>query len=75
MAYSFFLSSTTSLVAYSDTGWASCPTTRKSTSGYCVFLSNNILSWSSERQPTLSRSSVEVEYRGVANAVAETYWL
>ncbi|GJX39866.1 ribonuclease H-like domain-containing protein [Tanacetum coccineum] len=40
-----------------------------------VFFCNNLLSWSSKRQPTLSRSSAEVEYRGVANVVAETCWL
>ncbi|GJY37668.1 ribonuclease H-like domain-containing protein [Tanacetum coccineum] len=45
------------------------------TSGYCVFLGNNLLFWSFKRQPTLSRSSAEAEYRGVANAVAETCWL
>ncbi|GKC02995.1 ribonuclease H-like domain-containing protein [Tanacetum coccineum] len=66
-----FSSSTTDLVAYSDADWAGCPTTRCSTSGYCVFLGNNLLSWSSKRQPTLSRSSTEAEYRGVA----ETCWL
>nr|GFB86341.1 ribonuclease H-like domain-containing protein [Tanacetum cinerariifolium]GFB95031.1 ribonuclease H-like domain-containing protein [Tanacetum cinerariifolium] len=38
-------------------------------------LRNNLLSWSSKRQPTLYRSSVEAEYRGVANAVAETCWI
>ncbi|GKA56406.1 ribonuclease H-like domain-containing protein [Tanacetum coccineum] len=70
-----FSSSTTDLVAYSDADWAGCPTTRRSTSGYCVFLGNNLLSWSSKRQPTLSRSSVETEYRGFANVVAETCWL
>ncbi|GJT21183.1 ribonuclease H-like domain-containing protein [Tanacetum coccineum] len=70
-----FSSSTTDLVAYSDADWAGCPTTRRSTSGYCVFLGNNLLSWSSKCQPTLSRSSAEAEYRGVANAVAETCWL
>ncbi|GJS06006.1 ribonuclease H-like domain-containing protein [Tanacetum coccineum] len=70
-----FSSFTTDLVAYSDADWDGCPTTRRSTSGYCVFLGNNLLSWSSKRQPTLSRSSVEAEYRGVANAVAETCWL
>ncbi|GJW96750.1 ribonuclease H-like domain-containing protein [Tanacetum coccineum] len=62
----------TYLVSYSDTDWAGCPTTRRSTLGYCVFLGNNLLSWSSKRQSTLSRSSAEAEYRGVANAFAET---
>nr|GEU29738.1 ribonuclease H-like domain-containing protein [Tanacetum cinerariifolium] len=33
-----FSSSTSSLVAYSDADWAGCPTTWRSTSGYCVFL-------------------------------------
>ncbi|GJX34950.1 ribonuclease H-like domain-containing protein [Tanacetum coccineum] len=59
-----FSSSTTDLVAYIDADWAGCPTTRRSTSGYCVFLGNNSLSWSSKRQPTLSHSSAEAEYRG-----------
>ncbi|GJR71976.1 ribonuclease H-like domain-containing protein [Tanacetum coccineum] len=67
--------STTDLVTYSDADWAGCPTTRRSTSGYCVLFGNNLLSWSSKRQPSLSRSSAEAEYRGVANTVAETCWL
>ncbi|GKC22599.1 ribonuclease H-like domain-containing protein [Tanacetum coccineum] len=70
-----FSSSTISLVAYSDTDWAGCLTTRRSTFGYCVFLDNNLLSWSSKRQLMLSRSSAKVEYHGVANAIAETCWL
>ncbi|GJU50209.1 ribonuclease H-like domain-containing protein [Tanacetum coccineum] len=70
-----FSSSTIDLVAYSDADWAGCPTTRRSTLGYCVFLGNNLLSWSSKRQPTLSRSNAKAEYHGVANAVVETCWL
>ncbi|GKC07914.1 ribonuclease H-like domain-containing protein [Tanacetum coccineum] len=70
-----YASSTGSLVAYFDVEWVGCPFTRRSTSGYCVLLGDNLLSWSSKRQHTLSRSSVEAEYRGVANVVAETAWL
>ncbi|GJT99297.1 ribonuclease H-like domain-containing protein [Tanacetum coccineum] len=69
------VSSTTQLTAYTDADWAGCPVTRRSTSGYCVFLGDNLLSWSAKRQVTLSRSSAEAEYRGVANVVAETAWL
>ena len=65
-----YKSSPLDLVAYTNADWAGCPDTRKSTSGFCVFLGHNLLSWSSKRQATVSRSSAEVEYRVVDNAVA-----
>ncbi|KAL4564754.1 hypothetical protein LXL04_028825 [Taraxacum kok-saghyz] len=63
------------LVSYSDADWAGCPQTRRSTSGFCVYLGDNLVSWSSKRQHVISRSSAEAEYRGVANVVAEAAWL
>nr|GEV87968.1 ribonuclease H-like domain-containing protein [Tanacetum cinerariifolium] len=70
--FHLYSSTTISLVGYTDAEWAGCPSTRRSTSGYCVFLGDNLLSWSSKRQQTISRSSAESKYRGVANVVAET---
>ncbi|GJZ44585.1 ribonuclease H-like domain-containing protein [Tanacetum coccineum] len=70
-----FRSSTSQLTAYSDAEWAGCPTTRRSTLGYCVFLGDNHLTWSSKGQKTLSRSSADAEYQGVTNVVAETSWI
>ncbi|GKE36618.1 ribonuclease H-like domain-containing protein [Tanacetum coccineum] len=66
-----YVRGTSQLTAYTDADWAGCPVTRRSTSGYCVFLGDNLLSWSAKP----SRSSAEAEYRGVANVVAETAWI
>ena len=63
------------LIAYSDADWAGCPDSRRSTSGFCVFVGDNLVSWSSKRQTTVSRSSAEAEYRAVAHVVAECCWL
>ncbi|GJX19198.1 ribonuclease H-like domain-containing protein [Tanacetum coccineum] len=70
-----YASPTSSLLAYTDADCAGCPTTIQTTLGYCVFFGDNLLSWSSKRQHTISRSSAEAEYCGVANVVAETAWL
>nr|GEZ49938.1 ribonuclease H-like domain-containing protein [Tanacetum cinerariifolium] len=64
-----YVSSTAQLTSYTDVDWAGCPVTRRSTSRYCVFLGENLLSWSAKRQVTFSCYSDEAEYRGVANVV------
>ncbi|XP_071700164.1 uncharacterized mitochondrial protein AtMg00810-like [Rutidosis leptorrhynchoides] len=46
-----------SLVSYTDPDWGGCPNTRRSTYGYCVFLGNNLVSWSSKRQQTVAPAS------------------
>lgn len=63
------------LQAFSDSDWAGDSVDRRSTSGYCIFLGNNLISWSAKKQPTVSRSSTEAEYRALAHSVAEMSWL
>jgi hypothetical protein len=68
-------SRSTDLVVYTDADWAGCSGTRRSTSGYAVFLGDNLVSWSAKRQTVVSRSSAEAEYGAVTNGVAEATWL
>ena len=63
------------IVAYNDADWAGCPDTRRSTTGYCVFLGTTLISWTAKKQQMISRSSAESEYRALAVTVAEVCWI
>ncbi|XP_062166141.1 uncharacterized mitochondrial protein AtMg00810-like [Alnus glutinosa] len=63
------------LYAYCDSDWAGDPSDCRSTGGYGVFLGSSLISWHAKKQPVVSRSSTEAEYRSLAVTIAELYWL
>lgn len=64
-----------SIVAYCDADWAGDCNDRRSTSGYCIYFGRNLISWSAKKQPLVSKSSTESEYRSMALTVSEVLWL
>ncbi|XP_022891683.1 uncharacterized protein LOC111406502 [Olea europaea var. sylvestris] len=49
MGLHFSSHSALDLFAFSNAHWAGCPTTRRSTTGYCTFLGGNLISWRAKK--------------------------
>jgi hypothetical protein len=63
------------LSIFTDADWAGCIDDRRSIGGYAIFFGPNLISWNARKQPTVSRSSTEAEYKALANGAAEATWI
>ena len=51
---------------YTDVNYARSIVDRRSTTDYCMFLGENLVTWRSNKQNVVARSRVEVEFRAMA---------
>jgi len=63
------------VVCYSNADRTGSSSDRRSTSGYCVLIGDNLISWKSEKQHVVTRSSAEAEYKVTVSATYEFIWL
>ncbi|XP_039122061.1 secreted RxLR effector protein 161-like [Dioscorea cayenensis subsp. rotundata] len=63
------------LAGYSDTDWEGNIDDRKSTSGECFYLSNNLVTWYSKKQISISLSTAEAEYIAAESCCAQLLWM
>ncbi|XP_047259222.1 secreted RxLR effector protein 161-like [Capsicum annuum] len=63
------------LVGYCDSDYGGDHDTRHSTTGFVFKLGAGAISWCSKRQPTVSMSTTQAEYRVAAVAAQESTWL
>ena len=61
--------------AFCDADWGGDHEDRKSTTGYCVFINDNVVSWNTQKQKTVALSSAEAEYMSGSDVVKELLWL
>ncbi|GKU88341.1 hypothetical protein SLEP1_g2621 [Rubroshorea leprosula] len=54
------------VLGYCEADYVGCHDTKRSTTGYVFNLGSRVISWCSKRQPTISLSTTEVEYRAAA---------
>ena len=65
MVFDYEFQTVEGIDCYTDTDWAGCARTRKSTSGGCVMVGRHLIKAWSATQASIALSSGEAEYYGV----------
>ena len=63
------------VIGYSDSDYAGCVDTRKSTFEYLFLLDGGAISWNSAKQSVIAASTMEVEFMACFEATHQDNWL
>ena len=63
------------LTGYSDVDWVGNAVDKKSTSEGCFYVGNNLVSWMSKKQNSISLSTAEAEYTATGSYCTQLLWM
>ncbi|XP_040375507.1 secreted RxLR effector protein 161-like [Rosa chinensis] len=71
----YIFDSNVEIAGYTDSDWAGNVDDRRSTSGGCFFVGNNLVSWHSKKQNCVSLSTAEAEYIAAGSCCTQMLWM
>ncbi|MBW0536422.1 hypothetical protein O181_076137 [Austropuccinia psidii MF-1] len=63
------------IVGYSDADWGNFRSTRRSVTSFLAQFGGNLILWKTRKQPSVSISTAEAEYKALCDLVSELLWL
>ncbi|MBW0501514.1 hypothetical protein O181_041229 [Austropuccinia psidii MF-1] len=75
LALTYYKGDNSGIVAYSDADWGNCPDTRRSITGFLAMFSGCLVIWKTRKQPTVSLSTSEAEYKSLCDLTSELLWM
>jgi len=77
LLYGIWYSRETNLLVagYSNADWAGNADDKKSTSGGCFYVGNNLVAWMSKKQASISLSTAEGEYIAAGSCCTQLLWM
>ena len=71
----FLKNNVSGIKGYMDSDLTGNEIDRRSTSGYFAFVKRNLITWRNKKHKVVARSSVEVEFGGMAYGLCELLWI
>ncbi|MBW0510230.1 hypothetical protein O181_049945 [Austropuccinia psidii MF-1] len=75
LALTYYKGNNSGILAYSNANWGNCPDTRRSITGFLATFSGCLVIWKTRKQPTVSISTSEAEYKSLCDLSSELLWM
>ncbi|MBW0490531.1 hypothetical protein O181_030246 [Austropuccinia psidii MF-1] len=75
LALTYYKGNNSGIIAYSDANWGNCPDTWRSITGFLATFNGCLVIWKTRKQPMVSLSTSEAEYKSLCDLTSELMWM